>query len=114
MPAVRAAPTFRKPLRLGKHSDGIMAASVHRRAGADYWNEQADDIAERVIRQQGCVARLRSEGRAPDAMVYLRAKRSKSAICEAISSRAESPAERMPWMRSLNSSGFEARARASS
>ena len=45
---------------------------------------------------------------------YFREKRSKSAICEAISSRAESPAERMPWMRSLNSSAFEARARASS
>ena len=45
---------------------------------------------------------------------YLRAKRSKSAICEAISSRAASEAERMPWMRSLNSSALDARARASS
>src|SRR5215469_7622462 len=45
---------------------------------------------------------------------YLRAKRSKSAIWRSISSRAASEAERMPWMRSLNSSAFEARARASS
>jgi hypothetical protein len=45
---------------------------------------------------------------------YLRAKRSKSAIWRSISSRAESAAERIPWMRSLNSSALEARARASS
>src|SRR5437016_6959582 len=45
---------------------------------------------------------------------YLRAKRSKSAICRSISSRAESEAERMPWMRSLNSSGLEERDKASS
>src|SRR5215813_13847747 len=45
---------------------------------------------------------------------YLRAKRSKSAIWRSISSRAESEAERMPWMRRRNSSGFEARFRASS
>src|SRR6266436_9228295 len=45
---------------------------------------------------------------------YFRAKRSKSAIWRSISSRAESEAERIPWMRSLNSSALEARARASS
>src|ERR1700730_10771215 len=45
---------------------------------------------------------------------YLRAKRSKSAIWRSISSRAESEAERMPWMRSLNSSGLEERDKASS
>ncbi len=45
---------------------------------------------------------------------YFLAKRSKSAIWRSISSRAESDAERMPWMRSLNSSALEARARASS
>ncbi len=45
---------------------------------------------------------------------YLRAKRSKSAIWRSISSRAASEAERMPWMRSLNSSALDARARASS
>jgi hypothetical protein len=45
---------------------------------------------------------------------YLRAKRSKSAIWRSISSRAESEAERMPWMRRLNSSGLEERESASS
>jgi len=45
---------------------------------------------------------------------YFLAKRSKSAIWRSISSRAESEAERIPWMRSLNSSALEARARASS
>src|SRR6476620_8535552 len=45
---------------------------------------------------------------------YFRAKRSKSAIWRSISSRAESEAERMPWMRRRNSSGLEARLRASS
>src|SRR5712671_6237002 len=48
------------------------------------------------------------------AAALLRAKRSKSAIWRSISSRAESEAERMPWMRSLNSSGLEERAKASS
>src|SRR6266699_3786882 len=51
-PAARAALVLRKLLRLGKHSDGNMVVSVHRRAGADYWNEQADDTAERVIGQE--------------------------------------------------------------
>src|SRR6266567_106782 len=45
---------------------------------------------------------------------YLRAKRSKSAIWRSISSRAVSEAERTPCTRSLNSSGFDARNRASS
>lgn len=45
---------------------------------------------------------------------YLRAKRSKSAICFSISSRALSEAERTPWMRRRNSSGLEERERASS
>ena len=45
---------------------------------------------------------------------YLRAKRSKSAIWRSISSRAESEAERTPWMRRRNSSGLEERERASS
>src|SRR6266568_3499238 len=45
---------------------------------------------------------------------YLREKRSKSAIWRSISSRAASEAERMPWMRSLNSSALEARSKASS
>src|SRR5690348_10517393 len=45
---------------------------------------------------------------------YLRAKRSKSAIWRSISSRAASAAERMPCVRSWNSSGFEERKRASS
>src|SRR5271166_3910083 len=45
---------------------------------------------------------------------YLRAKRSKSAIWRSISSRAASAAERIPWMRSLNSSALDARERASS
>src|SRR5579859_4208290 len=49
-----------------------------------------------------------------DSMRYLRAKRSKSAIWRSISSRAESAAERMPWMRSWNSSGFVERSSASS
>jgi len=49
-----------------------------------------------------------------EALDYLRAKRSKSAIWRSISSRAESEAERMPWMRSLNSSGLEERDKASS
>jgi hypothetical protein len=46
--------------------------------------------------------------------VYFRAKRSKSAIWRSISSRAESAAERIPWMRSWNSSGFVERRSASS
>jgi hypothetical protein len=45
---------------------------------------------------------------------YLRAKRSKSAIWRSISSRAASAADRMPWMRNLNSSAFDARESASS
>src|SRR6266705_5789442 len=56
-PAARAALVLRKLLRPGKHSDGNMVVSVHRRAGADYWNEQADDTAERVIGQECCLAR---------------------------------------------------------
>src|SRR6266702_1943191 len=56
-PAARAALVLRKLLRPGKHSDGNMVVSVHRRAGADYWNEQADDTAERVIGQECILAR---------------------------------------------------------
>src|SRR6266568_2943658 len=56
-PAARAALVLRKLLRPGKHADGNMVVSVHRRAGADYWNEQADDTAERVIGQECCLAR---------------------------------------------------------
>src|SRR5208283_1089970 len=45
---------------------------------------------------------------------YLRANLSTSTICRSISSRAASEAERIPWMRSLNSSGLDARDSASS
>ena len=41
-------------------------------------------------------------------MRYRRPKRSYSAMVRSISSRAASAAERMPWTRSLKSSGLEA------
>ena len=63
----------------------------------------------------GCTfATSKAAARVPHSKDYLRAKRSKSAIWRSISSRAESEAERMPWMRSLNSSGLEERDKASS
>src|SRR5260370_5167599 len=107
-PVVRAAVVFRKFLRLGKHSDGNMVVSVHRRAGADHWNEQADDTAERVIGQECCLAKAEC----PTRTDYLRAKRPKSAIWPPISSRAESYAERMPGMRRLKPPALGPRARA--
>src|SRR6266478_589827 len=60
-PAARAAEVLRKLRRLGKHSDVIMAASVHRRAGANCWKEQVDHTAKRLIR----ATMSRSEDRAP-------------------------------------------------
>jgi formate hydrogenlyase subunit 6/NADH:ubiquinone oxidoreductase subunit I len=62
------------------------------------------------------VVRASASAQAPRFSIsrYLRAKRSKSAICRSISSRAASAAERMPWIRSLNSSAFDARESASS